>query len=71
MGEFHKSALTFYNGGMPIRKGVVDVKLDCLHRFLLYRLGISISIATMLKWELKWKLFSYNEVLFQPVQYLR
>jgi hypothetical protein len=64
MGDLDKSALTFYNGGTPIRKGVMDVKLDCLRRFLLQRLGISISIAT----KLKWKLFSYTEVLFQPVQ---
>ena len=49
MGDLDKSALTGYNGGTPIRKGLVDVKLDYLHRFLLQWLGVStlISISSL------------------------
>ena len=47
MGNLDKSTLTFYNGGTPIRKGVVDVKLDRLCRFLLQRLGIPKSALAL------------------------
>jgi hypothetical protein len=44
MSESDESALTFYNSGIVIWKGLVDKKLDFLYPSLLRRLKISVSV---------------------------
>jgi hypothetical protein len=65
MSGLDKSAHTFYNGRVSIRKGLVDKKLDCSLLLGFDWLGIGrIRIATNRRWEF----LSYAECLFQPVQ---
>ena len=45
MRDLNESALTFYNGRVLVRKGLVEKKLDCVRCFLLQRLRTNVSIA--------------------------
>ena len=65
MSGLDKSAHTFYAGRVPIRKGLVNKKLDYSRRLGFNWLGIGrIRIATNRRWEF----LSYAECLFQSVQ---